>query len=241
MRVHSMLHGDLFGGPRGQFTAYGLNPSVGSSAEAVWGYSAAYNFAIANTTLKVASSSANDTSAGTGAKTCRIYGLVDGVETTHDVTMNGQTAVTVSTAFDRIHGIEALTCGTGEKNAGNIYVFTGSSTAGVPATSTEVYAMMLTGYGRSHAAVMQIPDGKRGFLSRVYAGGGDVDNPVRVTFFKRVSGVRVALGSLTVNGGDREMCITSEAIPAGADVYAEAICLGVGTPEVTACFDVTLV
>jgi hypothetical protein len=83
--------------------------------------------------MTVSSSNANDTSAGTGARTIQISGL-DGSynEVSETITMNGQTAVTTSNSYIRMNRALVLTAGSGGANAGIIYVGTGTVTAGVP-------------------------------------------------------------------------------------------------------------
>ncbi|MBK6906264.1 MAG: hypothetical protein IPH08_03735 [Rhodocyclaceae bacterium] len=241
MPISSVLCYDIPAAPRGGYRAFGANPAVGATAEALWAYGGAYNFVVAATTLKVASSSASDAAAGTGTKTVRVYGLVGGVETSEDATMNGTTPVSLALAFERIHEIRSLTAGTGEVNAGDIYCFTGAATAGVPDTATEVYAKMAVGAGSSHTGVFRVPTGKTGYVVNVGGFCGDVDNPVRIEFFERASGVRRSFASLQVAASGWEKgFVVPEPIPGGADVYIMATCLGAGTPEVSGWFEIVL-
>jgi hypothetical protein len=85
----------------------------------------------------VNSTSANDTAAGTGARTIRItYYTQTGTGTlagpfTEDITLNGTTGVnTVATNIRYISEIEVLTAGTGGVNAGAIQVWTGTGATG---------------------------------------------------------------------------------------------------------------
>jgi hypothetical protein len=85
--------------------------------------------------MKVSSGNANDTANGTGARTIILFGLVsDYTETSETITLNGQTAVTTTTAFLRINNAYVLTAGSSNSAEGNIYIGTGTVTAGVPAT-----------------------------------------------------------------------------------------------------------
>ena len=87
---------------KGDFTGYsnvskfGYNPTVGSSDyESIWEGSNAYPWMSAADQLEVLSSSANDTSAGTGARTVELQGLDSSWNLlTETVTMNGTSAVT---------------------------------------------------------------------------------------------------------------------------------------------------
>lgn len=86
-----------------------------------------------NFTGSIASSNSNDSSAGTGARTVRIYwinstGTLSGTE---DVTLNGTTGVnlTINTKC-YIEKIEVITSGSNGANAGIISLYTGSNKTG---------------------------------------------------------------------------------------------------------------
>lgn len=85
-------------------------------------------------TVTISSSSANDTSAGSGVRTVHIFGLgSDGLVQFENVTMNGQTAVTTSNTWKNVNGMIALTWGGTTWNEGTIYAGTGTVTSGKPA------------------------------------------------------------------------------------------------------------
>jgi len=92
-----------------------------------------YTQQTSNFTGSIASASANDTSAGTGARTVRIFwvnstGTTNGTE---DVTLNGTTGVNlVTTTICHIEKIEVLTAGSGLVNAGIISLYTGVNKTG---------------------------------------------------------------------------------------------------------------
>jgi hypothetical protein len=96
--------------------------------------STTYTEPSSNAQRSIASANANDTSAGTGARTLRItyYSLSAGVITgpfTEDVTLNGTTPVnTVSTTICFIEKIHVLTVGSTGSNVGIITLY--GSTAG---------------------------------------------------------------------------------------------------------------
>ena len=118
-------------------------------------------------TVDVASDDANDTSAGTGLRTLLLQGLDDGGEAqTETITMNGQTEVTSVNTYSAIHGFRGLTAGSGDKNAGNIYIGNGVFTSGVPTT---IYATGETGHNKSHTGYYTVPSGKGLFLRQLTA------------------------------------------------------------------------
>ena len=91
MSISSVLAYDIPAAPRGGYRALGYNPAVGATAEGVWGGGGAMNLTMGSGAVKVSSSSANDTSAGTGARTVRVFGIVAGVATSEDAILNGDT------------------------------------------------------------------------------------------------------------------------------------------------------
>jgi len=117
-----------------QVFKFGQNASVGNSLETIWLEGGLYAYPPSATTMTVSSSDANDTSAGTGARTIQIAGL-DGSynEVSETITMNGQTPVTTSNSYLRVNRGLVLTAGSGGANAGIVYVGTGTVTSGVPA------------------------------------------------------------------------------------------------------------
>jgi hypothetical protein len=95
----------------------------------IWTDGGIYVFLTAAETLKVFSSSTNDTSAGTGARTLIILGLDANFDTiTEFVTLNGTTAVNTSQSFMRVNGVLCLSAGSGGENEGTISVTKGSDT-----------------------------------------------------------------------------------------------------------------
>lgn len=141
-------------------TIQGYNGAVTTSAETLWDESSDYAFlTAAMSTPYVASSSANDTSAGTGARTVRVTGVNTSFATfTEDVTMNGQTSVNLVTAnVLAIHEIEVLTAGSGLVNAGVIRVGTGTNTGGVPAV---VHGHCAISANKSRHGFYVVPDDK---------------------------------------------------------------------------------
>jgi len=113
---------------------FGQNAVVGNSIETIWQQGGLYSYPPSATTMTVSSSNANDTSAGTGARTVQIVGLDgDYNEISETIILNGQTAVTTTNSFLRVNRGVVLTAGSGGVNAGIIYVGTGTVTLGVPA------------------------------------------------------------------------------------------------------------
>ncbi len=111
-------------------------------------------------TLEVASSSADDASAGTGARTIVINGLdSDYAPLSETVTLTGQTVAVTTGEFLRINEVYVATAGTGGKNAGVIYIALDDTfTSGVPQTAAKILQAIPIGNNRASNAYFTVPD-----------------------------------------------------------------------------------
>lgn len=141
---------------------FGFNPDVDNSLETVWAQGGLYSYIETATILKVSSSSTNDTSAGTGARTVTLSGLdANYAEISETVTLNGQTAVNTTNTYIRINRMVVNTAGSGGQNAGVIYAGTGTVTTGVPANK---YATIAVGDNQSLMALWTVPADHTAYL-----------------------------------------------------------------------------
>jgi hypothetical protein len=134
---------------------FGFNADVDDALETVWAQGGLYSYIETATVLKVSSSSTNDTSAGTGARTVTLSGLdANYAEVSETVTLNGQTAVNTTKTYIRINRMVVNTAGSGGQNAGVIYAGDGTVTSGVPA---EKYATIAIGDNQTLMALWTVP------------------------------------------------------------------------------------
>ena len=155
---------------------FGNNATVGDTLETIWAEGGLYSYLTAATVLKVSSSSTDDTSAGTGARTVQLYGLDgDYNEINELVTLNGQTAVNTTQSFLRINRMVVRSAGSGGANAGVIYAGTGTVTTGVPAN---VYASVngVTGSNQSLMALWTVPAGYTAYILQYDISNGTTSN-----------------------------------------------------------------
>lgn len=98
----------------------------GIAANDIWTNGGIYPWMTGLTSLEavsVGASAANDTAAGTGARTINVSGLdLSGNEISEAVTMNGTTAVPLLTQFYRVNGVSLGSAGSGLRNAGEIRI-----------------------------------------------------------------------------------------------------------------------
>ena len=169
---------------KGDFTGYtnvskfGRNPNVKSADyETLWDGSNLYPWPTAAETLNVVSTDANDTSAGTGARTVEIEGLDSSWNVlTETVTMNGTSNVTTTNSFLRVYRVRVVTAGSTGVNEGTI---TCTNT-----TSSNVIGQISlgsSGFGQSLMAVYTVPAGKTAYLINFdFSSGKDNEHTFRI-------------------------------------------------------------
>lgn len=113
------------------------------------------------TALQVSSSSANDTSAGTGARTVEIIGMgANYVPLTEIVVLNGQTQVATAGLFLKVFEANVLTVGALGSNDGDIYVIVtgtgGVITTGIPGTLTSALVKIPVGWVCSTSGMLVV-------------------------------------------------------------------------------------
>ena len=147
------------------FFKYGYNPNIINVNETIWDGGGIYSYPAAAAVMYVSSSSANDASAGTGARTVTFYGLDANYEEINEtITLNGQTQVATTKSFLRVFRGFVATVGSGGTNAGDIYIGTTGASAGVP-TGT-FYAKITAGEAQTLMAVYTVPAGQTLYISQ---------------------------------------------------------------------------
>ena len=151
---------------------FGRNSDVDTGGyEDIWDGGATW---VPPTTARVhdiASSSANDDSAGTGARTVVVIGLNGSYAvTTETVELTASTETPTSNSYIIIYRMYVATAGSGGANAGTI-----TATAQTDATVT---AQISVGFNQTLMAVYQVPAGKTAYLRRYYA---SMNNPTATT------------------------------------------------------------
>ena len=143
---------------------FGFNPDVDTSQVSVWPLPSLITFPASAIQMTVSSTNANDTSAGTGARTIVVQGLdANYNEVSETVTLNGQTAVTMTAFLIRINYAYVLSAGSGNGAAGDIYIGTGTVTAGVPATT---YDIIKFDYNTTITGSWTVPAGYTAYVSQ---------------------------------------------------------------------------
>lgn len=181
---------------------FGVNTAIGTTFETIWTANSVYAYLSAATVLKISSANANDTSAGTGARTITISGLdANYNEISETVIMNGQTAVNTVNSYLRVFDMNVVTAGSGETAAGIIYAGTGTVTSGVPAV---VYGQIEATYNSSAMALFTVPAGYTAYItSYTFTSASAAASIVTgAVFIRPFGGVFVLEASAKLAGGN---------------------------------------
>jgi len=150
---------------------FGFVEGLGTSVEDIWSAGGTYVWPQAAATIEVLSANVNDTSAGSGARTIRVYGLdTDFNQISEDFTLNGTTVVGPSNKeFRRVYRAAVTTVGTYTgTNAGIITIriaSAGNTLAEIPATVGHHGAESTT-----HMTHFTVPAGYTGYLRNLRVG-----------------------------------------------------------------------
>jgi hypothetical protein len=142
---------------------FGRNSDIDTgSSEVIWDAGGPYTFDNSAQSLEIVSSLANDTAAGTGARTVTVVGLdANRLQRSETVTLNGTTAVAISGTWMRVFRAYVATAGTNEVNVGDISIRIASG------GDTRARITALT--GQTLMAVYTVPAGRTGYMFRYYA------------------------------------------------------------------------
>lgn len=181
---------------------FGYNSDVDTSEESIWPDGGTIPHPTVASVLTISSSSASDTSAGTGARTVRVEGLDGNYNPVSEtVALNGQTAVDTANSYLYINSFYVITTGSGGVNAGNINAGTGTVTAGVPAV---LYDIIATGYNNRTTGHYCVPAGYTGYMTSGVITTGQASGSTSVTAFLKQHGpdgvLRVGAVSTLNNG-----------------------------------------
>lgn len=130
---------------------FGENPDIdtGTVPEDVWDVGGLYPFPSSALETTIVSTSADDTSTGTGARTVTVFGLSDDFSLLQEtITLNGTTPITLSDNYYRVYRVKVVTVGSNASNVGDIDVKHGST----------VLARILAGENQTLMAIFTIPN-----------------------------------------------------------------------------------
>lgn len=137
---------------------FGRNTDIDNAAEEdIWDGGGVWSEPSATQVYTVTSTSANDATGGTGARTVQIYGLNSaGALINETISMTGTGVVTLTNSYQMIHRMIVRTAGSGGANAGIIKA--------VANTDGTVTAQIGTGNNQTLMAIYKIPAGYKGCM-----------------------------------------------------------------------------
>lgn len=138
-------------------------------------------FVTTNTIDKASSASTSDTGLAITIEGQTIDGSGNLTFTSQDVTLNGQTQVTLATPLARITRCFVKPSGTfgspQTEPVGNVYFYSGTATAGVPTTASACHMILLAGDSQSQKAATAISQFDYWFISYFSCAVGDATGP----------------------------------------------------------------
>lgn len=217
---------------------FGINSDIDIGSEDIWGTGGTFVQPTSAGTVAIVSSSAADTSAGTGARTLTVNGLNGSyVDTTETVTLNGTTPVNTVNSYFIIHRMIVATAGSGDTNAGTI---TTTSNGG----GTPVMASIQIGEGQTQFCIYQIPSGYTGYLKK-YQGGITTGTALDLKLYaKPFGGVFNLKGNLPLQSGGSSFDVREYSTPLKFSAKTIVKLRGTATANNTACsgsFDMILI
>jgi hypothetical protein len=136
---------------------FGRNSNVNISSQDIWSAGATWVAPTAARLHNIKSTNANDTAAGSGARTVLITGLDSAYAVQSEtITLNGTTNVPTVNTYTMINDMVVSTTGGDATNDGVI-----TATAAVDLTVT---AQINTGIGQAQSAIYQVPAGFTGYI-----------------------------------------------------------------------------
>jgi hypothetical protein len=165
---------------------FGYNPDVDTTEESVWPDGGVVPHPTVASVLKISSTSASDTSAGTGARTVFISGLDGNYNVISEtVILNGQTEVNTTKSYLYVNEFYVLTVGTDGHNVGTVNAGTGTVTAGVPAV---LYDLIAPTYNQRTTAHYCVPVGYTAYMLEGVVTTGQPSGSSSVTAYLKQHG-----------------------------------------------------
>lgn len=215
---------------------------TGTVPEDLWSGSGVYTgFPSAAETVRVVSSSANDTSAGSGARTIRISGLNSSGEFQSEiVTLNGLTPVTTTNIYLRVNRCFVVTSGSSNLafNAGDITVSQGI-------TTSNVFAIIEVGTNISRCAAYTIPLATTGVLNVFAASGLRTSGTFNATCGVYIKEITLAPRIEYVSGFSNEQSYTLKQdggvyLPALTDIVLRVLSVSANNISIDGNFEIIL-
>jgi hypothetical protein len=201
-----------------------------TSEQTVWNSNTIWVPPTSAATMTVVSTSANDISAGTGARTVSIAGLdANYLEISETITMNGLTPVTTTKSYLRISRMTVASAGSTQSNAGVISI-----------SNTSLQGSIVAGAGQSSFSIYTVPANKVAYMHSLHLSSSKSTDG---KFMLRtcINGVSRIRHSALLTGGFYSVEFKyPTVIPAGTDIELRAVA-NTGNGTVAGAYDLFLV
>ena len=167
----------------GYIEKFGLNNTLSANPETIWDGSNIYTYLTSASSVYITSSSGDDTTSGTGARTIEVQGLDENYALQTETINVDDSAST--TTFIRVFRAIVKTVGSGGQAAGVISIRSASGGGGtLLAQIQRVGTGGGASLGQTFMALYTIPAGKTGYLTQwtVGAGGQNADTTALLLF-----------------------------------------------------------
>jgi hypothetical protein len=221
---------------------FGENSDIdtGTVPEVIWDNGGNFTFPTAAETVQVFSSSANDTSAGTGARTVTVTGLDANYDlSTETVTLNGTTPVTTTATFLRVNRVYVRTAGSADSNVGNL-------TVRQSITTSNVFTLMPIGANQSACGFYTIQAGTTGFLIDIEATAGKSTSTTKASlslWYRRVGEAKVRESTFSVSDTSvyKGSFVSGIYLPEKTDLWLQADSVTANNTVITSKFEILLI
>ena len=217
---------------------YGRNFDIDTAdvPEDIWSVGGPYPFPVAAAPTTIVSTDPNDTTGGTGLRSCAIFGVDnDGYEVIEVKPLDGITPVALDTDLWRVNRAFGMAVGSAEENIGDIQIKHGATIIG------QIDAAM----GQTHMTIYTVPKDYRGAKIRhihVHVANkltGWIDWGLQVRF-SQASCWRTFL-QRNKEDYDRDIAPGTEPVfPPGADIRGRVFAVQNNDSSITMEFDVIL-
>jgi hypothetical protein len=221
---------------------FGENPDIdsGTVPEVIWDNGGNFTFPTAAETVQVFSSSANDASAGTGARTVTVTGLDGDYNlSTETITLNGTTPVTTTATFLRVNRVYVRTVGSTGANEGNLTVRQST-------TTSNVFTLMPIGANQSACGYYTIQSGTTGFLIDIEATAGKSTSTTKASlslWYKRFGEAKVRESTFAVSDTSvyKGSFVSGIFLPEKTDLWLQADSVTANNTVLTSKFEILLI
>jgi hypothetical protein len=212
---------------------FGKSTTVGATAfSTIWHVGGLYETPTTATVATIVSDSANDTAAGTGARTVQIEGLDEDFNFQSEVvTLNGTSSVNSTLSFIRLNRMFVLTTGSLNDHDGQIVCTVDSKTV----------CRIDDGDNQSQVAHYTLPANKTGYLDQLSFGVGSGKEVELRIVVRQPGGVYRAVSNFFLYQSTETITLNIPvSIPEKSDIQIQAKAAA-GTVAVNAIFSILLV